>query len=73
MGRIICFYFFDLYPHPLDLSLTKLAAIIGLDLVIALILARSFREFYIILTMLPLCVGTFYVGVVRGIILKLFN
>ena len=54
-------------------ALTKLAAIIGLDLVIALILARSFREFYIILTMLPLCVGTFYVGVVRGIILKLFN
>jgi glycosyltransferase involved in cell wall biosynthesis len=52
---------------------TKLALITGFDLIIALFLARSFREFYIILAMLPLCVATFYLGVIRGIVLKIYN
>lgn len=50
--------------------LTKLGALLGLDLVIALVLARSMREALIIFWVLPLCVIIFYTGISRGIILK---
>jgi glycosyltransferase involved in cell wall biosynthesis len=51
-------------------SLAKLMILIGLNFVVALFLAKSFREFYIILFMLPLCVSIFYFGIIRGVFLK---
>jgi len=51
-------------------GMIKLMVLIALDLIATLLLARSFREFYIILFMLPLCVSVFYFGIIRGIFLK---
>jgi glycosyltransferase involved in cell wall biosynthesis len=52
---------------------TKLVALLGLDLIVTLILARTFREFIIILFMLPVCVLAFYTGILQGIYLKLYK
>ena len=49
---------------------SKLVVLLGLDLTGTLLLARTLREFGVILFMLPICVFTFYFGVVRGIYLK---
>lgn len=49
---------------------SKVAALLGLDLIGTLLLARTLREFFVILFMLPVCAATFYFGVVRGIYLK---
>lgn len=70
LGLLVLFFGFIYIPVSWSI---KLAVIVSLDLIIAMFLARSIREFYIILTMLPLCVGTFYAGVVRGAFLKIFN
>ena len=51
-------------------GMIKLLFLIALDLIATLLLARTFREFYIIIFMLPLCVTVFYIGIVRGIFLK---
>lgn len=51
-------------------GLTKLILLIILDVLIALFLSRTIREFYINLFMLPLCVLVFYAGIIRGIMLK---
>ncbi len=56
-----------LIPIP---GLIKLAILIGLDFIATLFLAKTFREFYIILFMLPICVSAFYFGIIRGIFLK---
>jgi glycosyltransferase involved in cell wall biosynthesis len=48
----------------------KFAALAGLDLIITLLLARTFREFVVILFMLPICVAVFYTGIIRGMYLK---
>lgn len=48
----------------------KLGALFGIDLVITLFLARTMREFKIILFMLPVCVAAFYTGILQGIYLK---
>jgi glycosyltransferase involved in cell wall biosynthesis len=48
----------------------KLAGLVGLDLVLTALLARSFRDFLIISYMLPLCTAVFYNGVIRGIFIK---
>lgn len=48
----------------------KVAILVGVDLVVAFILAKSLRDFLIILYILPLCVAIFYAGIVRGILLK---
>ncbi len=53
--------------------LSKLAVLLVLDVVITLVLARTLREFYVILFMLPLCVAVFYMGVIRGIVVKYFK
>jgi glycosyltransferase involved in cell wall biosynthesis len=50
--------------------LIKAAVLIGLDLVLTTILARSLREFLIILYIMPVCVFIFYLGILRGIYLK---
>lgn len=51
-------------------GITKLAALLGIDLVITLVLARTLREFVIIIFMLPICVSAFYIGVLQGIFIK---
>jgi glycosyltransferase involved in cell wall biosynthesis len=51
----------------------KLAVLLGLDLVITLILARTFREFVVILLMLPVCVSAFYTGILQGVCLKIYK
>lgn len=48
----------------------KFATLVGLDFVVTLFLAKTFREFSIIFFMLPLCVSVFYFGIIRGILLK---
>lgn len=53
--------------------LMKIAILMGVDLLITLFLARSWREFRIILLMLPLCAVLFYSGIIKGIIQKFFN
>ena len=45
----------------------KVAALLGLDLALSIFLARTFREFRIIIFMLPICVSAFYTGIIRGI------
>lgn len=55
---------------PLSLPI-KISTMIGLDLLLTLVLARSVREFFVILYMLPLCSAIFYAGVLKGIYLKL--
>lgn len=54
-------------------GLIKISVLLGLDILITIILSRSFREFYIILFMMPICVITFYTGIIRGIYLKCFH
>jgi len=50
--------------------LIKVSILIGLDLIISIYLANSFRDFYIILFMMPLCASFFYAGIIRGIFIK---
>lgn len=57
---------------PVSISV-KLVILIGLDLIITLFLSKTFREFYIILFMLPLCVFVFYAGIIRGVALKYYT
>jgi glycosyltransferase involved in cell wall biosynthesis len=59
-----------LIPIPLVI---KIAALFGLDLIITLVLARTFRELVIILFMLPVCVFSFYAGIIQGIYLKFYK
>jgi glycosyltransferase involved in cell wall biosynthesis len=54
---------------PISMTI-KVSVLIGLDLIISTYLAKSFRDFYIIIFMLPLCVSIFYAGIIRGIFLK---
>jgi glycosyltransferase involved in cell wall biosynthesis len=54
---------------PLSL-LIKVSILLGLDLIISIYLARSIRDLYIIMFMMPLCVSIFYAGIVRAIFLK---
>ena len=51
-------------------GINKLAVLLLVDIFATLVLARTFREFYIILLMLPLCVVVFYFGIIRGILLR---
>lgn len=51
-------------------GLWKLAMLVSLDVLFAILLARSFRELWIIAYMLPLCALVFYLGVIRGIFIK---
>ncbi len=48
----------------------KILGLVGLDFVLTLILAKTLREFYIILFMLPLCTLLFYTGILQGIYLR---
>jgi glycosyltransferase involved in cell wall biosynthesis len=64
--------FFGLSLLPISGTL-KLAALLGLDLFTTCILARTSREFAIILFMLPICVSAFYTGVLHGIYLKTYK
>lgn len=50
--------------------LMKAGILVVVDLIITCILARSAREFAIILLMLPVCTLIFYSGILRGIYLK---
>jgi glycosyltransferase involved in cell wall biosynthesis len=54
---------------PIALS-TKLGVLLAVDVVISLYLALSFRDFFVILFMMPLSVLIFYIGVIRGIFVK---
>jgi len=51
-------------------ALMKAGILIAVDLIITCILARSARDFAIILFMLPVCTLIFYTGILRGIYLK---
>lgn len=51
----------------------KLATLFAVDVAITLFLAKTFREFFIILYMMPLCVLAFYFGVIRAIFDKSAN
>lgn len=48
----------------------KLAVIAGLNILISLFLAKSWKEFGVVLFMMPLSVSIFYLGVIRGIFIK---
>jgi glycosyltransferase involved in cell wall biosynthesis len=51
-------------------GISKFSALVGLDLLISLVLARTLRELVIISFMLPICVSAFYTGILHGIYLK---
>ncbi len=55
------------------LGITKLVMLLGFDLIITLVLARTFREFAIILFMMPICVIAFYTGIIHGFYLKFYQ
>ncbi len=48
----------------------KLLILIGVDIVIALFLSNTLREFYIIMYMMPLCILAFYFGMIRTLFIK---
>ena len=49
---------------------TKFGMLFSANMLITLFLAKTFREFYIILFMMPLCVSAFYFGILRSIFIK---
>jgi len=51
----------------------KVSVLLGFDLVITAFLAKTIREFGIIIFMLPVCICAFYVGIIRGISLKFLH
>ena len=53
--------------------IAKIAGLLSLDLLLTLVLARSLREIATIFIMLPLCALVFYLGILKGIYLKLLN
>jgi glycosyltransferase involved in cell wall biosynthesis len=53
--------------------LIKIGILLGMDLLIALYFSQSFREFYFILYIMPVCVLSFYFGIIRAIILKAYK
>jgi hypothetical protein len=59
-----------LAPFP---GLIKLATLLGFDLIVTLFLAKTGREFIVILFMLPLCISAFYIGILHGIYLKVYK
>jgi glycosyltransferase involved in cell wall biosynthesis len=66
---VLLFVFFAMVLIPVA-GIVKLSTLLAVDLIITLVLARTFREFAIILFMLPICVSAFYTGIIHGIYLK---